>query len=55
MRNSVPRVFWAAALAAALACDADAAKQTVGRKIAEGSYAQVAADRQVQIAYLGTE
>jgi len=26
-----------------------------GRKIAEGSYAQVAADRQVQIAYLGTE
>src|SRR6266849_2547184 len=29
MRNSVPRVFWAAALAAALACDADAAKQTV--------------------------
>src|SRR2546425_5574204 len=29
MRNSVPRVFWAAALAAALAGDADAAKQTV--------------------------
>src|SRR5712664_4386735 len=33
MRNSVPRVFWAAALAAALAgdadADADAAKQTV--------------------------
>jgi len=26
-----------------------------GRKIAEGPYAQVAADRQVQIAYLGTE
>ena len=26
-----------------------------GRKIAEGSYAQVAADPQVQIAYLGTE
>jgi len=26
-----------------------------GRKIAEGSYAQVAADPQVQVAYLGTE
>jgi ABC-type branched-subunit amino acid transport system ATPase component len=26
-----------------------------GRKIAEGSYAQVAADREVQMAYLGTE
>jgi branched-chain amino acid transport system ATP-binding protein len=26
-----------------------------GRKIAEGSYAEVAADREVQVAYLGTE
>jgi len=26
-----------------------------GKKIAEGSYAQVAADRQVQVAYLGTD
>ncbi|HEX5478051.1 MAG TPA: ABC transporter ATP-binding protein [Burkholderiales bacterium] len=26
-----------------------------GRKIAEGAYAQVAADREVQVAYLGTE
>src|SRR2546426_5590279 len=29
MHNCVPRVFWAAALAAALAADAGAAKQTV--------------------------
>src|SRR5437867_12436008 len=29
MHNCVPRVFWAAALAAALASDAGAAKQTV--------------------------
>src|SRR3989454_9696025 len=29
MHNCVPRVFWAAALAAALALDAGAAKQTV--------------------------
>src|SRR5213078_5125604 len=31
------------------------AVRNYGRKIAEGSYAQVAADRQVQIAYLGSE